>query len=59
MKAVDDIYGPKGDYKGLFSSHSPKSYDMVKVQRLSPYGRVKPQANGGGKIWPLSNRVIK
>lgn len=46
-------------YKGLFSSHSPKSYDMVKVQRLSPYGRVKPQANGGGKIWPLSNRVIK
>ena len=28
-------------------------YDMMNVQRLSPCRRVKPQANGGRKIWLL------
>ena len=29
---------------------------MGKLQRLSPSGRVKPQANGGRKIRPLRNK---
>ena len=29
--------------------------DMEDVQRLSPWGRVKPQANGGRKILPHTN----
>jgi len=42
-------------YKGSSCSHLPKSYnkDMVKVQRLSPGRRVKPQANGGRTILGL------
>ena len=34
----------------VFSRESPKSKDMGNLQRLSPRGRVKPQANGGRKI---------
>lgn len=34
----------------MFSSQTSKSKDMMQVQRLSPDGRVKPQAYGGRKI---------
>ena len=38
----------------VFSREIPKSKnDMENLQRLSPRGRVKPQANGGRKILPL------
>jgi len=32
---------------------------MANVQRLSPGGRVKPQANGGRKISPSCSEVNK
>ena len=32
-----------------------KQYNMKNPQRLSPYGRVKPQANGGRKMSLYSN----
>ena len=38
----------------MFSNQTPKSQDMAQAQRLSPDGRVKPQANGGRKILVLS-----
>ena len=43
--------------KGVFSSHSPKEYSMVKVQRSSPGRRVEPQANGGRKIQLLYENI--
>lgn len=42
---------------GLSSSESPKliiDINMENVQRLSPDGRVKPQAYGGRKIFGLT-----
>ena len=38
----------------MLSNQTPKSQDMAQAQRLSPDGRVKPQANGGRKILVLS-----
>ena len=41
----------------MFSRESPKGIKpMENSQRLSPEGRVKPQANGGRKIRLLINK---
>ena len=54
IKAVFRLYSPKSRKQSLFMQ--PLTFKMVKVQRLSPCGRVKSQANGERKIRLLRNK---
>ena len=53
IKAREPRVLRSNEENGCSCSDSP---EMVNVQRLSPYGRVKPQAYGGRKIQPLRNK---
>ena len=50
---------PKGYKNGLFSRESPKEKSMGDLQRLSPDGRVKPEAYAGRKMLGLTARKGK
>ena len=45
---------PNGRQYGWFSRESPKVNTMGNLQRLSPDGRVKPEANAGRKMLGLT-----
>ena len=57
IKATSEVVLRLGP-KWLFSSETSKSIDMKYVQRLFLCEEVKPQANGGRKIWLLKRMYI-